>query len=60
MKSFILSLLLCVSIPIVAQYQYPFQNPSLTPDQRLDNLLSLMTLDEKIRALGTNLGIPRL
>jgi hypothetical protein len=27
---------------------YPFQNPSLSPEQRIDNLLSLMTTDEKI------------
>ena len=62
MKPKILSLLCCIALtlPVIAQYQYPFQNPSLTPDKRLDNLLSLMTLDEKIRALGTNLGVPRL
>ena len=60
MKTFILSLLLCVTIPIAAQYEYPFQNPALTPDERLDNLLSLMTLEEKISALGTNLGVSRL
>ena len=63
MRTFIISLILCaVIIPAssVAQYKYPFQNPSLSPDKRLDNLLSLMTLDEKIMALGTNLGVPRL
>jgi len=60
MKSVILSLLLCISIPLAAQYAYPFQNPTLTPDERLDNLMSLMTLTEKIHALGTDLGVPRL
>lgn len=43
-----------------AQYRYPFQNPSLPDDERVDNLISLMTLEEKINALSTQLGIPRL
>ena len=42
------------------QAQYPFQNPDLPPDQRIDNLLSLMTLDEKIACLSTNPSVPRL
>jgi len=60
MKSFFISLLLCACIPLAAQYTFPFQNPTLTPDERVDNLLSLMTLSEKIHALGTDLGVPRL
>lgn len=40
--------------------QYPFQNPDLPAVQRIDNLLSLMTLDEKIICLGTNPSVPRL
>lgn len=43
-----------------AQYQYPFQNPDLPIEERLNNLLSLMTLDEKIACLGTNPSVPRL
>ena len=39
---------------------YLFQNPDLPADQRIDNLLSLMTLDEKIACLGTNPSVPRL
>lgn len=42
------------------QHQYPFQDPSLTDEERLENLISLMTLEEKINALSTQLGIPRL
>ncbi|MDT5120994.1 MAG: beta-glucosidase [Acidobacteriota bacterium] len=42
------------------QYQYPFQNPDLPIEERLNNLLSLMTLDEKIACLGTNPSVPRL
>ena len=39
---------------------YPFDNPQLPPEQRIDNLLSLMTLQEKIDCLGTVTGVPRL
>ena len=45
---------------LFAQYVYPFQNTSLSDEKRLDNLLSIMTIDEKINALSTNLGVPRL
>jgi beta-glucosidase len=40
--------------------QYPFQNPDLPIEKRIDNILSLMTLDEKIECLGTNPSVPRL
>jgi beta-glucosidase len=40
--------------------QYPFQNPDLPIEQRIDNILSLMTLDEKIECLDTNPSVPRL
>lgn len=40
---------------------YPFQDPGLSDDVRLDNLISLMTIDEKIDHLFPMLpGIPRL
>ena len=39
---------------------YPFDDPSLPADKRIDNLLSLMTTDEKIDCLGTVTGVPRL
>lgn len=51
---------LFIHIGLSAQYIYPFQNTALSDDKRLDNLLSVMTIDEKINALSTNLGIPRL
>ncbi len=41
-------------------YEHPFQNPDLPAEQRIDNLISLMTLDEKVACLGTNPSIPRL
>jgi beta-glucosidase len=40
--------------------QYPFQNPTLPTEQRIDNILSLMTIDEKVAILGTQTGVPRL
>ncbi len=42
------------------QTQYPFQNPDLPIEQRIDNILSLMTIDEKIDCLDTNPSVPRL
>jgi len=39
---------------------YPFQDTNLAPQQRIANILSLMTPEEKIDALSTNSGVPRL
>jgi beta-glucosidase len=41
-------------------YQYPFQDPRVPVETRINNILSLMTLDEKIHALSTDPGVPRL
>jgi beta-glucosidase len=48
-----------VLVPL-ASPQYPFQNPDLPIEQRIDNILSLMTIDEKIDCLDTNPSVPRL
>jgi beta-glucosidase len=53
-------LLLCGAAPVTAQTAHPFQDPNLPVEQRITSILSLMTLDEKIGALGTNSGVPRL
>lgn len=45
---------------LMAQPEYPFQNPDLSIELRIDNLLSLLTLDEKVSALSTNPSVPRL
>ncbi|WP_303830786.1 glycoside hydrolase family 3 C-terminal domain-containing protein [Asticcacaulis taihuensis] len=54
----------CLALPAMAQTgaqdKYPFQNPDLPVEQRIDNILSLMTIDEKIDILGTQTGVPRL
>jgi beta-glucosidase len=43
-----------------AAQNYPFQNPDLPVEQRIDNILSLITIDEKIECLDTNPSVPRL
>lgn len=40
--------------------QYPFRDTTLPATKRINNLLSLMTLDEKIDCLSTKTSIPRL
>ena len=40
---------------------YPFQDPTMDREKRIDNVLSLMTLDEKINSLDTSgVVVPRL
>lgn len=39
---------------------YPFNNPKLDTEKRIDNILSLLTLEEKINCLSTNPTVPRL
>ena len=45
-----------------AQSQYPFQTPELPMEERVNNVVSLMTLDEKIAFLTARggAGVPRL
>jgi beta-glucosidase len=48
-------------VPAFAQQpKYPFNDPNLAEDKRIDNLLSLMTTQVKIDVLGTRTGVPRL
>lgn len=57
---FVAVLSLYAATAMLAQtYEYPFQNPDLPDEERIDNLLSLMTLEEKI-ATFSGLGVPRL
>lgn len=53
-------ILLGAGIAIAQQYKYPFQNPNLPIEMRVDNILSLMTMQEKIAALSTDPSVPRL
>ena len=54
-----LSVLLFITGPGYGQ-PYPFQNTRLDDEQRIDNLISLMTLEEKINCLSTRISVPRL
>ncbi|MGO9318446.1 MAG: glycoside hydrolase family 3 C-terminal domain-containing protein [Terracidiphilus sp.] len=59
--AFLLSLLVFVLVPALAQHaSYPFNDPALPMEKRIDNLLSLMTVEEKVACLGTRTGVPRL
>ena len=60
-----LAALLCLVVsgtaPALAQQtHYPFNDPALPAEKRIDNLLSLMTVEEKIACLGTQTGVARL
>ncbi len=65
MKKTIASLLCSLvmgALPALAAQapHYPFNDPNLPADKRIENLLSLMTAEEKIDCLGTKTGVPRL
>lgn len=51
--------LFLISFEISGQ-TFPFQDQSLSEDARIKNLISLMTLDEKISCLSPRIAIPRL
>ena len=53
-----LILILTAGVPLRAQ-EYPFQDTKLPEEERLDNAVSLMTVDEKIATL-VGQGVPRL
>jgi beta-glucosidase len=60
MKKIILLSLLLITKVAIAQYKYPFQNPDIPTEERITNLLSLMTLEEKVNCLGTDPTVTRL
>ncbi|TRX25097.1 beta-glucosidase [Flavobacterium franklandianum] len=63
MKNLILPLVFLFCFNVVwaqKKQQYTFQNPNLDVEKRIDNLLSLMTLEEKVAVLSTNPSVPRL
>jgi beta-glucosidase len=51
---------LAVSARPVAQATYPFRDPAIPVEDRVTNLLSLMTLEEKLACLATTTAVPRL
>ena len=52
------AVLLC-TVQVFAQTEYPFQDTKLSEEERLDNAVSLMTVDEKLMTL-VGQGVPRL
>ncbi|OBX27006.1 beta-glucosidase [Gelidibacter algens] len=52
--SFLVVILCIVSCSNKVQYKYSFQNPSLPLEERVDNLVSLMTIEEKISQMVNN------
>ena len=53
-------LLLAFSVGPAAQGEYPFRNSTLPIEARVTNILSLMTLEEKLACLATSTAVPRL
>lgn len=63
-KTFVFLFVYLLAGPAFAQYQYPYQNPSLSYKERVENLISLLTPEEKVglmmnkSASVDRLGIP--
>jgi len=58
----ILSSILCLVLAggaVLRAQEYPFQDTKLSEDERLDNAVSLMSVDEKIMTI-VGQGVPRL
>ncbi|MGE4512255.1 MAG: glycoside hydrolase family 3 C-terminal domain-containing protein [Chryseobacterium sp.] len=62
MKKILLNISIFICAVSSAQnFKYPFQNPKLPVDQRIENLLGLLTVDEKIGMMMDNSkAVPRL
>ena len=58
-KLLFLALPLLFGLQASAQHIQAFQDTTLTDEQRVEHLLSILTLDEKINLLSTDLGVPR-
>lgn len=65
-RFFVISLMLLSAQPLLAQRDYndlnkngrmdPYENPSASIEERVDNLISLMTLEEKVGQLQMTMG----
>ena len=56
----ILAVYLTAPCVLAQTNQYPFQNSGLALEDRVDNIVSLMTLEEKIAFFSSHPGVPRL
>ncbi len=61
-KKYVLIFLSIIFIKKIAfsQISYPFQNPDLPVEERINSIISILTLEEKIACLSTNPGVERL
>jgi len=65
MKTTIITLFACCSLTASAQQTLPYQNPKLKAEQRADDLIGRLTLDEKVKLMMDSspaierLGIPQ-
>ena len=57
---FVLSAAMATTVSAQTTNQYPFQNPNMPLEERVNNIISLMTLDEKMALLSQRPGVPRL
>ena len=60
MKKNYLILVFALMQTIGSEQSYPFQDIHRSEDERIKNLISLLTLDEKINSLSTRIFVPRL
>ncbi|MGD0754774.1 MAG: glycoside hydrolase family 3 C-terminal domain-containing protein [Bacteroidales bacterium] len=60
MKKNYLILVFALMQIIGSAQSYPFQDIHRSEDERIKNLISLLTLDEKINSLSTRISVPRL
>lgn len=57
---FLTTALAVIFVNANSDFEYLFQDPDLPVEERIDDLISQMTLDEKIGIMGFVPGIPRL
>ncbi len=60
MKKSLLILVILALCKLLNAQKYPFQDTHLTEKERIDNLISLMNIDEKLNCLSARLAVPRL
>ncbi len=49
-----------LNLQVRAQIEYPFQDPNLPFEQRVNNIVSLMTIEEKVAFLSSRPSVERL
>ena len=60
MKKLVIIMVISFSYLGLKAQNYPFRDTRLSEKERISNLISLMTLDEKINCLSPRISVPRL